>query len=100
MIWTQPEINDYLGLRTKYNPLEKFYEENGIEESDVEKKSKYLIENVLNLTMTDEDLLNRTVHNEGRARGLIFLEELVKSSNEEFIRQIKNKINTPTVSNI
>lgn len=100
MVWTQPEINDYLRLRTKYNPLEKFYEENGIEESDVEKKSKYLIENVLNLTMTDEDLLNRTIHNEGRARGLIFLEELVKSSNEEFIRQIKNKINTPAVSNI
>ena len=96
-MWTTPEINQYLELRNKYDPLEKLYKQMKIEEDDVENKSKYLIGYVLNLTMTDEDLLNCTIHNEGRAKGLIFLENLVMSSHKEIVKKQTENIDVEKI---
>jgi len=55
------------------------------------------LKKVLNLTTTDEDLLNRITYLKGRAKGLIFLENLVISSHKEIIKKTKEEINTNEV---
>tara|TARA_Y100000310_G_C20462336_1_gene705975 strand:- start:145 stop:405 length:261 start_codon:yes stop_codon:yes gene_type:complete len=72
--WSQEEINEYVQVENE--GLSDLYEKAGIPTSDPEARAKHLLENFLDLTMTDEDLVMSKAKIDGKLAALNLLEEL------------------------
>ncbi|NQU78973.1 hypothetical protein HQ545_04355 [Candidatus Woesearchaeota archaeon] len=77
MVWTQEETEIYGQIPSP--KLDRIYGEAGIPESQPEQRAKYLAEHVLNMGMTDHDLIMRTAKKQGRHVALNMLEKMVIS---------------------
>lgn len=78
MIWTETDIASY---HPRFNRrLYMLYGHARISSRDPERRTAYLAEKVLRLTMTDHDLLGRIAKEEGKAKALEHLEKWVLTS--------------------
>ena len=75
MTWTDEEIITYQQVNSHI--LDNIYSEACIPEKNTEERAKYLAENILNLTMTDHDIIMKTAHKKGKPETLNLLEEIV-----------------------
>ena len=77
MVWTAEEISAYIPPVT--HPLSSLYRMASIDAGDPEKRAQYLAEKVLQLTLTDHDLLMRMAKEKGRVSALQDLEQMFLS---------------------
>ena len=75
MAWTDEEITAYQQINSLI--LDNYYSEACISKNNPEERAKYLAENILNLNMTDHDIIMRTAAKTGKPKALNLLEELV-----------------------
>jgi len=92
-MWTKPEINAYTSKARAYKPLQQAYQEVGLEHP--QERAQFLAEEVLQLTMTDHDVVMRITHDEGRAAGLLVLEDMVIAAHKNTIKEHRNNIKVP-----
>ena len=90
MVWTNEEITAYEPL--DYAPLQKLYRDKGLSIYNPEARAKFLVEEVLRLTMTDHDIVMRTAKAEGRASALRLLEGIVASVHREGVKPFSETI--------
>ena len=76
-VWTEEEIGNYRQLEDP--TLDSIYEKARLS-NNPEDRAKYLAEEVLDLTMTDHDLIMRTAAQEGRPAALNLLERIAIES--------------------
>lgn len=93
MVWTDDEIAAYKPL--DYPPLNFLYQNWEISRYNPEERARFLAEDVLNLGMTDHDLLMRVAAESGKAEALRLLEEMVVAGHEAKIRDVAEKIGVP-----
>ncbi len=94
-MWSKLERGKYVSQAKDYEPLRKLYEAHGLPETDPEARAKFLAEDVLQVTMTDHDLLMRTASYDGRAASLVLLEDMVIANHKEKIERCKAEITVP-----
>ena len=94
-MWTQPEIKQYVDQARSYAPLARLYEEQCLQSKHAEARARFLAEVVLELTPTDHDVIMRTASAEGRAAGLLELEDMVIAYHTKKIEEVKEKIPVP-----
>ncbi|MBA7552664.1 hypothetical protein ES705_45234 [subsurface metagenome] len=75
MVWSEKENLQYKKIRKR--ELGPLYAMKGIPLDNPEARAEYLAEKVLNLQMTDHDVIMRMANKEGRAIALKFLEDMV-----------------------
>ena len=89
--WTKEEILRYEPI--DYEPLSRLYKERRLHTPDA--RAYFLAEIVLELTMTDHDIVLREAHQKGRPEALNALEKLVKTAHEAKIEREKTNIILP-----
>ncbi len=78
MPWTDQEIQKYREIRSM--DLGPLYAAAGIDRSHPEERAKYLAEEVLKLTMSDQDALMSIAKDRGKAEALRELEIITRST--------------------
>jgi len=78
MAWTEQEIKEYGKIRMR--ELGPLYATAGININNPEERARYLAEDVLKLTMTDQDIIMSIAKERGKAQALKELEITVLST--------------------
>lgn len=93
MLWTNQEIEAY--RPRPYDPLLRLYEQRSLPVTDPEARAKFLAEEVLQLTMTDHDVVMRLAQTKGKIIALHSLEDMVVNLHRSSVRKHASTLSVP-----
>ncbi len=80
-VWTEPDVANYRQIEDP--ALSSLYEQAGLAEAGPEERARYLVEEFLNLTMTDDSAIMRMAAVQGLPKAMNALEQLALAAAEE-----------------